>query len=707
MWAIFKREYKAYFQTVVGWLFLAAILALYGLYFFVYNLRGGYPYISYSLSAISFLMIIAVSILTMRSFSEEKKSRTDQLLLTAPVSVGKVIVGKYAAMLAVFLINIVFIAVTPLIMSMFGSVSMGESYVAILGFFLYGASCIAIGMFLSSITESQVISAVLSFAVLFLGYMMPNITGLISTSGNFLTKILGCYDLYTPFETFLNGCFDLRAFVYFLTVIFFFLFLTGQSIQKQRWSSNAKRISLGVFQTGFVAIALAACVMANLAVSALPNTFTSFDVTSTKIYSLTEDTKEYIKNLAEDVTIYVLAAEGSSDDTLNETLERYEGLSDRIKVEYKNPSQYPSFYQQYTENSPTVNSMIVVSQKRSRIVDYSDIYEYSYDYTTYSSSINGYDAEGQLTSAIEYVTMDSSELPVIYEIQGHGEMSMAGKFSEMVEKANITLADLTLLEVEKIPDDAAAIIINAPSSDLSEDDSQKVLSYLKDGGKAIFICNFQYPKLKNFEAVMNSYGVKTAEGIVMEGNANYFYQGVPYYLLPEIGSSNYTSTVENSYIFAPYSVGLIHEEDSSDTTYQTLLSTTEEAISKIDMQNFTSYDYEEGDIKGPFDIAVAVEQTAEEEKTMKLVIVGSLQLFTDSADEVVSGKNSAMFKEMLSVLLEDVVKNTSIIPVKEYGTSSITVTTATALGIGLSMIILLPVGMIFLGIIIWGKRRNK
>ena len=116
MFAILKREVKAYFQTVIGWLFIAAVLVVYGLYFYVYNLRAGYPYISYSLSAIAFIMLITVPVLTMRSFSEERHSRTDQLILTAPVSVGKVVLGKYLAMAFVFTIDMVIIAITPLLL---------------------------------------------------------------------------------------------------------------------------------------------------------------------------------------------------------------------------------------------------------------------------------------------------------------------------------------------------------------------------------------------------------------------------------------------------------------------------------------------------------------------------------------------------------------------------------------------------------------
>ena len=132
MIAIYKRELKSYFQTVIGWLFIAAVIALYGLYFFAYNLRAGYPYISYSLQAISFIMLIAVPILTMRSMAEDRHSKTDQLILTAPVSLGKIVIGKYLAMLTIFSIDILMIAVTPLILRIYGSVPLSESYVCLL-----------------------------------------------------------------------------------------------------------------------------------------------------------------------------------------------------------------------------------------------------------------------------------------------------------------------------------------------------------------------------------------------------------------------------------------------------------------------------------------------------------------------------------------------------------------------------------------------
>lgn len=707
MIAIFKRELKSYFQTVIGWLFLAAVLALYGLYFYAYSLRNGYPYISYSISAIAFIMLLTVPLLTMRSLSEERHSKTDQLILTSPVSLGKIILGKYLAMITVLTIDMLLISITPLILSKFGTIPMGESYVAILGFWFYGCACIAIGILISSITESQVIAAVLTFTVLFVGYMMSSITSLISETGNILTSILNCFDLYTPLSTFMSGCFDVTAAVYYLSIAGLALFLTTQSIQKRRWSISTKKIGTGVFSVGMIVAAFAVVIVLNLFVKELPASVTSIDATATKIYSLTTDTKEYVKMLEKDIQIYVLAEEESADTTLAETLERYDDLSDCINVNYVNPLTNPLFYQNYTDATPTTNSLIVVSEERSRVIDYSEIYEYSYDYYSYSSSLEGYDAEGQITSAIQYVSMDSSELPIIYEVEGHGETALSGGFTEVVGKANITLQSLTLLTVDEVPEDAQAVIINGPTSDFSSDDAEKIISYIEKGGSVILNFDFQYQNLENLSSILAAYGMSRIEGIVMENDANYIYGGIPYYTLPEVESTTYTSSVTGKYIFAPYSEGIAYGKDTEEITYKPMLMTSADAVSKINTENATTSELEDGDIEGPFALAVAMECTTEDGATGTLVVSGSVQMFTDEADQVVSGNNSAMFTDMISTATNAEELSLSVIPVKEYTLSSITVSAATAVLIGVSIMILVPILMIITGIVIWAARRKK
>jgi ABC-2 type transport system permease protein len=353
----------------------------------------------------------------MRILSEEQKNKTDQMIFTAPVSVGKIVAAKYLAMGAVYSICIAVISVTPLILSIFGKVSFAESYVAILGFWLYGLSCIAIGMFISSLTESQVISAVLSFAALFVGFMMGNICTLISSSGNMVTKVLKCYDLTTRLDNFSAGMLDAGGIIYYLTLILLFLFLTVQSIQKRRWSMSSKTIKIGVFSSGMVVFGIAIAVIINLVVASLPTAVTQVDVTANKLYSLTSDTKSMLSKLDTDVTVYVLSSESASDATVKKMLDRYKDGSSHVKVEYKDPAKYPNFYQTYTKDtSITQNSMIVVSNKRNKVINFSNVYQGSYD-SSYNYTPTGYDGEGQVTSAIQFVTTDN--MPIVYQIQGH------------------------------------------------------------------------------------------------------------------------------------------------------------------------------------------------------------------------------------------------------------------------------------------------
>ena len=165
---------------MTGYLFIFFILLLTGIYFSAYQLDIAYPKFEYTLSAMTFVFLICVPILTMRTLAEERKQKTDQLLLTSPVSVGKIIMGKYLALVTVFAVPMAIICFYPLVMSKFGDISFGTAYTAVLGFFLLGCANLAIGVFISSLTESQVIAAVLTFVLLFAFFMMNGISSFFS-----------------------------------------------------------------------------------------------------------------------------------------------------------------------------------------------------------------------------------------------------------------------------------------------------------------------------------------------------------------------------------------------------------------------------------------------------------------------------------------------------------------------------------------------
>ena len=162
MIAVYKRELRSYLTSMIGYLFIFFILLLTGIYFSAYQLGASYPRFEYTLSALTFVFLISVPILTMRVLAEERKQKTDQLLLTAPVSVEKIVLGKYFALVTIFAIPMLIMCFYPLLMTKFGTVSLGAAYTAVLGFFLLGCANLAIGVFISSLTESQVIAAVLT-----------------------------------------------------------------------------------------------------------------------------------------------------------------------------------------------------------------------------------------------------------------------------------------------------------------------------------------------------------------------------------------------------------------------------------------------------------------------------------------------------------------------------------------------------------------
>lgn len=288
MLAIYKRELRSYFQSMVGCVFIAFLMVFTGIYFVAYNLTAGYPYFSYTLSGSLIVFIVGIPLITMRSFSEERKNRTDQLLLTAPVNLGKVVMGKYLAMVTVIAIPNVIFCIYPLIIKSQGTAYLTVDYISIFVFFLLGCVYAAIGMFMSSLTESQIIAFISTFGILLVLYLWDGILSMLPSSAvsglagvliilsavvfyiwhmtgnyiiagaieiigivagvvvyivdsglyeNLLTNLLGKLALANVFTDITsNSIVDVTGIVFYLSIIVVFVFLTVQSIQKRRWS---------------------------------------------------------------------------------------------------------------------------------------------------------------------------------------------------------------------------------------------------------------------------------------------------------------------------------------------------------------------------------------------------------------------------------------------------------------------------------------
>ena len=699
MLAIYKKELKGYLTSMTGYIFMAVLLAVASLYYVANCLIGGYPVFGVVLSSVYFVLLIVVPVLTMRSMAEEKRQKTDQLLLTAPVSIWKIVAGKYLAMLTVFLIPMLILCLYPLILLQFGSVSLPMAYTSIAGYTLFGAACLAIGLFLSALTESQVIAAVLTFGVLFFLNMSSGIADLIGADG-ILGTILSAVCIYQPFVNFVQGIFDMTGVIYYVSIVLLCLFLTVQLLYKKH----------GTYRAGMSVFACVAVVLVNLIAGNLPSQYLKYDVSEQKLFTTGEQTAEILENLDEDITLYLVAQQGGEDSTLLELLERYEGLSSHISVETIDPVLHPNFVSQYTDENLSENSVLVVGQERSRAVDYYDIYQYSVDYTTYSSTLDSFDGEGQITSAIDYVTAD--EIPVLYTLEGHDEAALSSSLTSSIEKENIEIESLSLLTNEAVPEDAQMLLIYGPLSDISEDEKNKITDYMDRGGQVVYLRGYTDQETPNLDSILEEYGISLAEGIVLEGSSDHYLPNYPYYLLPNINYSDYTSDVTSRYVLMAFAEGMTEtaagtesgEGEDSSLNYESLLTTSSEAYSKVNLES-ENLGMEEGDIAGPFDLGVVVTKTLDDGNEAKLIVFSSETLLDEQVDAMVSGGNSTLFMNVLSQLADH--ESTVSIEAKSVAVSLLTVTAGSAIFWGLLTILIIPLFLLSLGGVIWFQRRKR
>lgn len=276
----------------------------------------------------------------------------------------------------------------------------------------------------------------------------------------------------------------------------------------------------GTYSLMLTAAVLALLIVLNLLVSALPTNLTQHDISASKLYSVTSNTKVVVNALEQDVTIYWIVQSGEEDAVIENLLGKYESLSDHITVVKKNPDVYPTFAEQYTDETVANNSLVVECGERSRFISYDDIYLSEPDMYTYSYNTS-FDGEGAITSAIDYVV--NAEQPQLYRLEGHGESELPSTFQDQLEKANMELHDLSLLTVDAIPEDAACLLIYAPTSDISEEERDMLADYVTGGGRLLVMAGpVDGASLDNLYSLLSEYGVTANEGIVIESDREHY-----------------------------------------------------------------------------------------------------------------------------------------------------------------------------------------
>jgi ABC-2 type transport system permease protein len=287
MLAIYKKELRSYFTSMIGYVFIAFFLVIIGIYFYFQNLYSAYANFEYTVTNVTFIFVLLVPLLTMRLMAEENRQKTDQLLFTSPVTPTAIVLGKFLAVFTVFGAVMAIICTYPLIMNMYGDVPFASSYASIFGFAILGGAYLAIGFFISSLTESLVVAAVISFIVFLFTVLMDGIAGFFPADNKtayvvfsailviicivlylmmknptisicaglagelgltaayllkpalfdgLIVKVFGWFSVIDRFDNFRMGILDMASIIYYISIIFLFLFLTVQVIRKKRWS---------------------------------------------------------------------------------------------------------------------------------------------------------------------------------------------------------------------------------------------------------------------------------------------------------------------------------------------------------------------------------------------------------------------------------------------------------------------------------------
>lgn len=461
----------------------------------------------------------------------------------------------------------------------------------------------------------------------------------------------------------------------------------------------------GSYSVGMIALVVAIVVVINLIAGQLPENVKSIDVSDKKIYQISKTSKKILNKLDSDITFTVYAQKKSTDDRIKAFLKKYAALSDKITVKWVDPVLHPG---ELTKNNVEEN-MILVSDKKTKkttTVSFSDIIvtdEYSY-YTTGSSTESEFDGEGQLTSAVNYVTSDTQKK--IYYTSGHGEGTFSTSVTDLLGKSNIKQEELNLVMKNKIPDDCDLLFIYAPTKDLTKDEVKLLNNYMDNGGKIYVVLGDADKAQPNLKSFLKKYGIQEVSGYIADTQRSY--QGNYYYIFPELtATGNLAKGLSSDMVLLVNAHGLKvsdPEDDTVTTTEFMKTSSSGYAISDNDQKQGT---YTLGVVaeksKNGSDDSDGETDSSDIADTGRLTVVSSDSLINpDVTDNMSTLENLDLFMNTVTANYDD-VENVSI----KAKSLQVTYNTVHHAGIiSLFIIFGIPVLILVYGFIQWWKRRK-
>lgn len=471
---------------------------------------------------------------------------------------------------------------------------------------------------------------------------------------------------------------------------------------KQSFSSRS--FKMGGFQTFVMVIVIVLVVVINLVVGKMN---LSVDLSSDKIYTLTDESKDLIGGLNDDITLYYMCQSGNEMEQIEKVLNEYDSLG-HVTVEKKDPVVYPNFAKNYTDEELTGNDVIVVNNKTnaSRFVAQAEMITQGYN-SNYTATSTTLDAEGQITAAIWSVT--SSEAKKIYLTTGHGELELDSEFTSVLDKSNIETDSLETKTATEIPSDCDALLVYGPMYDLSDGEHELFRNYMKNGGRVLIFLNAEAEEQKNLDKLLTEYGIHRVSGYVVDTGQCYS-PSYPTILQPTVKEHDITSGETDSIVYQANAVGLTKEDTMRSTlTVEPLMETSAEAFSRTDMKA-DSIEKIDSDIAGPFSTGMASYEAdgedSEEEKTAKLVVYGSYTMADQSFMASSQFGNRSIVLNTMSWLCDSQTKNFAI-PSRSLDMQQVSIEASDKIVWTTMLVVILPLAVLGTGFIIWFRRRKR
>lgn len=641
MIAVLKKELKMYFTSFFAYFYYAVFFLVLGV-FFVYNCLTTYStQFGYYVLSRSFIVIAAViPFCTMRLFAQEKRSKTDQLLFTAPVSAFSVLLGKYLATIIFVLLPVLLCSVYPVLISRQGEMSVRfllGSYIAVV---LAAMVLLSIGMFISSLTSNIVLAAVIAYgvyAVILLGRIVESV---VASEG--LYNVIHNTSVYNKYFDIVSGIVRSGDIIYLLLMALGFFLLTWMNLERRRLGNKVAAIGM-------------ICLIAGTAlISAAAFRFTKvYDLTAEHLLTLSEDTKEIVEKVDKETDIYYMGERSRANATYQELFNEYKELNSNINIHYKNVDKDSAFRETYLANISRVTetSILVVCGEKYIYLD-SDDYVSTRQTSQYSYT-SLLEIENQLTSAIYYT--NSEEANKVCAITGHGEEALTSAFSNLLLLNDYELDELNLSEAISsfnsiFPDECKAVIINAPQLDYSEEEIEALKEYLEAGGRLFVSVDPLNEDVEQLFSFLEEYGLKLTQGVVIEAETENYAYDTAYYLIPKVQDTEVTQSLldSNMRVLTMTSKGIVKGGKTNGYSCTDVLTTSGKAFSKLDdFDNVTQKG--ENDIGGPFSVAALSENP---EKGTVFLITSNL-FFNEEIDADSAGANRKFFLEVMNYLSEN------------------------------------------------------